>query len=140
MPSKLQERLSSKFQAQFDCLCSKSETVLPKPTPPSPQIPQTPADIPPTTDYCCLALVTDSIEIPDLSKNYIMLAKVMSAGIELSLPLDRCCSASLCSLNHTQHVQQLHPDLKITELTKLVAINVANHLPPLTPPPCFFLL
>ena len=135
LQSKVEEQLSSKFQAQFDSLCSKLETVLPKLTPPTPPTPQPPtpptvsADIPPATDYPLFgmpSLVTDSVEIPDLSKKYIMWAKVKSAGIELSLPLDSCCSVSFCSLNHAQRVQQLHPDLKMTKLTKPVAINVAN--------------
>ena len=71
------------------------------------------------------SLATHSVEIPDLSKKY-MWAKVTSASLELSLPLDSCCSVSLCSLNHAERVQQLHPDLKMTKLTKPVAINVAN--------------
>ena len=54
-----------------------------------------------------------------------MWAKVASARLKLSLPLDSC-SVSLCSLNHAERVQQLHPDLKTTKLTKPVAINVAN--------------
>ncbi len=72
------------------------------------------------------SLFTDTVEIPVLSKKYIMWAKVKSPGIELSLPLDRCCSVSLCSLSHAQHVQQLHPHLKMTKLTSPVAITVAN--------------
>ena len=50
----------------------------------------------------------------------------MSASLELSLALDSCCSVSFCSLNHAERVQQLHPDLKMTKLTKPVAINVAS--------------
>ncbi|CAB4010120.1 retrovirus poly [Paramuricea clavata] len=71
-------------------------------------------------------LSTNSVEIPDLSKKYIMWTKVKSVGVELSLPLDTCCSVSLCSLTHAEHVQQMHLDLKMTKLTKPVAINVAN--------------
>jgi hypothetical protein len=64
------------------------------------------------------SVAADSVEIPDL--------KVKSAGVELSLPLDSCCAVSLCSLIHAERVQQMHPDLKMTKLTKPVAINVAN--------------
>jgi hypothetical protein len=126
--SQLEEKLSSKFQAQFDSLCSKLETVLPNPKPPTP--PTTPADNnPPVSDYPLFGMpsvAADSVEIPDLSKKYVMWAKVKSAGVELSLPLDSCCSVSLCSLIHAERVQQMHPDLKMTKLTKPVAINVAN--------------
>ena len=130
--SQLEDKLSSKFQAQFDSLCSKLESVIPNPTPPtSPPPPPNPTkNKPPPTDYPLFgypmpSLATHSVEIPDLSKKY-MWAKVTSASLELSLPLDSCCSVSLCSLNHAERVQQLHPDLKMTKLTKPVAINVAN--------------
>ena len=131
-PNDLEKKLSSKFQAQFDSLCSKLETVLPKsnPSTPPPTPPATPAsNNPASPDYSLFgmpSLVTDTVGIPDLSKKYIMWAKVKSAGTELSLPLNSCCSVTLCSLSHAQHVQQLHPHLKITRLTKPVAINVAN--------------
>ena len=62
------------------------------------------------------SLPTHSVELPDLSKKHIMWAKVTSASLELSLPL----------LNHVECVQQFHPDLKMTKLTKPVAINVDN--------------
>jgi hypothetical protein len=97
---------------------------------PLPQPPTSPADNnPPASDYPLFGMpsvVADSVEIPDLSKKYIMWTKVKSAGVELSLPLDSCCSVSLCSLIHAERVQQMHPDLKMTKLTKPVAINVAN--------------
>ena len=64
------------------------------------------------------SVAADSVEIPDL--------KVKSDGVELSLPLDSCCAVSLCSLIHAERVQQMHPDLKMTKLTKPVAINVAH--------------
>ena len=126
--SQLEEKLSSKFQAQFDSLCSKLETVLPNPKPRTP--PTTPADnnLPASNHplFGMPSVAADSVEIPDLSKKYIMWAKVKSAGVELSLPLDSRCSVSLCSLIHAERVQQMHPDLKMTKLTKPVAINVAN--------------
>ena len=116
--------------AQFDSLCSKLESVIPNPTPPtSPPPPPTRTENKPSpTDYLLYgmpSLATHSVEIPDLSKKYIMWVKVASARLKLSLPLDSC-SVSPCSLNHAERVQQLHPDLKMTKLTKPVAINVAN--------------
>lgn len=126
-PGNLEKNLASKLQAQFDCLCSKLENVIPKPPPSSPACP--PDSKPPSNDFPLFgmpALVTDSVEVPDLSKKYIMWEKVKSAGIELSLPVDSCCPVSLCSLNHAKRVQESHPELKMTKLAKPVATNVPN--------------
>jgi hypothetical protein len=70
----LEEKLSSEFQAQFDSLYSKLETVLPNRKHPTP--PTIPADNKlPASDYLLFGMpsvAADSVEIPDLSKKYIM--------------------------------------------------------------------
>ena len=70
----LEEKLSSEFQAQFDSLYSKLENVLPNPKHPTP--PTIPVDNKlPASGYLLFGMpsvAADSVEIPDLSKKYIM--------------------------------------------------------------------
>ena len=47
-------------------------------------------------------------------------------GIDLSLPLDSCCSVSLCSLEHAKLMQEKYPSFKWVKLPSPVAIHVAN--------------
>ena len=55
-----------------------------------------------------------------------MWCKVQSGGIDLSLPLDSCCSVSLCSLDHAKHMQAKYPDYKWVKLPSPIPIHVAN--------------
>ena len=42
------------------------------------------------------SVVTNKVDLPNLSNRHIMWCKVKSGGIDISLPLDSCCSVSLC--------------------------------------------
>ena len=55
-----------------------------------------------------------------------MLCKFKSVGINVSLPSDICCSASLCSLKHAKLMQEKCPSLKRVKLSSPVQIDVAD--------------
>ena len=72
------------------------------------------------------SVVTNKVDLPNLSNRHIMWCKVKSGGIDLSLPLDSCCSVSLCSLEHAKLMQEKYPSFKWVKLPSPVAIHVAN--------------
>ena len=72
------------------------------------------------------SLVTHKVDLPNLANKHIMWCKVQSGGIDLSLPLDSCCSVSLCSLDHAKHMQAKYPDYKWVKLPSPIPIHVAN--------------
>ena len=72
------------------------------------------------------SVVTNKVDFPNLSQRHIMWCKVKSGGIDLSLPLDSCCSVSLCSLEHAKLMQEKYPSFKWVKLPSPVAIHVAN--------------
>ena len=51
----------------------------------------------------------------------ILSCQVTSAGKLLQLPLDSCCSVTLCSLDHAQHIHSSRPELKYKKLEKPVS-------------------
>ena len=74
------------------------------------------------------SVVTDKVDLPNLSNRHIMWCKVKSGegGIDISLPLDSCCSVSSCSLKHAKLMQEKYPSFKWVKLSSPVAVHVAN--------------
>ena len=62
----------------------------------------------------------------DLADKYILMAKVMSAGVFLPLPLDSCCSVSLVSQTHVETVVIFNPVLQFTKLEQPIPVSVAG--------------
>lgn len=56
----------------------------------------------------------------------ILSCPVKSAEKEITLPLDSCCSVTLCSLAHAQYVQAKRPELKFRKLDKQVPVQMAD--------------
>ena len=48
------------------------------------------------------------------------------AGKPLQLPLDSCCSVTLCSLDHAQHIQLARPELNYKKLDKPIPVQMAD--------------
>ena len=67
-------------------------------------------------------VVTNKVDLPNLSSRHIMSCKVKSGGIDISLPLDSCCSVSLCSLEHAKLVQAKYPFSKWVKLPSPIPI------------------
>ncbi|KAL9981137.1 hypothetical protein ACROYT_G009801 [Oculina patagonica] len=61
-----------------------------------------------------------------LKERHILWTPVVSAGKKLPLPLDSCCSVSLVSRSHADHVASKCPQLKYQSLEKPVAVSVAD--------------
>ena len=72
------------------------------------------------------SLFTHKADLPNLANKHIMWCKVQSGGIDLSLPLDSCCSVSLCSLEHAKHMQAKYSDYKWVKLPSPIPIHIAN--------------
>ena len=56
----------------------------------------------------------------------ILSCQVTSAGKVLQLPLDSCCSVTLCSLDHAQHIHSARPELKYKKLEKPIPMQMAD--------------
>ena len=56
----------------------------------------------------------------------LMSCQVTSAGKVLQLPLDSCCSVTLCSLDHAQHIHAARPELKYKKLKEPIPVQVAD--------------
>ena len=56
----------------------------------------------------------------------ILSCQVTSVGKVLQLPLDSCCSVTLCSLNHAQHIHSARPELKYKKLEKPIPVQMAD--------------
>ena len=63
---------------------------------------------------------------PDLSNRNIFWTRVKSGGLSLPLPIDSCCSVSLVSGSHTDHLLASQPNLQFTPLSKKIPVSVAN--------------
>ena len=63
---------------------------------------------------------------PDLSNRNILWTRVKSGGLSLPLPIDSCCSVSLVSGSHTDHLLASQPNLQFTPLSKKIPVSVAN--------------
>ena len=55
---------------------------------------------------------------PDLSNRNILRTRVKSGSFSLPLPIDSCCSVSLVSGSHTDHLLASQPNLQFTPLSK----------------------
>ena len=62
----------------------------------------------------------------DLSNRNILWTRVTSGGLSLPLPIDSCCSVSLVSGSHTDHLLASQPNLLFTPLSKKIPVSVAN--------------
>ena len=56
----------------------------------------------------------------------ILTCQVTSAGKVLQVALDSCCSVTLCSLDHAQHVHSARPELKYKKLEQLIPLQMAD--------------
>ncbi|KAJ7378900.1 hypothetical protein OS493_019591 [Desmophyllum pertusum] len=64
-----------------------------------------------------------------LSVNFnrtILSCQVTSAGKRLQLPLDSCCSVTLCNLEHAQFIHSSRPELNYKKLDKHIPVQMAN--------------
>ena len=61
-----------------------------------------------------------------LKDRHILWTPVISAGEQLPLPLDSCCSVSLVSRSHADLVVSKCPQLKYKSLEKPIAVSVAD--------------
>ena len=52
--------------------------------------------------------------------------QVTSAGKQLQLPLDSCCSVTLCSLDHAQLIHSEGPELNYKKLEKPIQVQMAD--------------
>ena len=62
----------------------------------------------------------------DLSQKTILWAKVESAGVAISLPIDSCCSVSLVSEAHANHVMEQCPTLTFERLPTPIPVTVVS--------------
>ena len=56
----------------------------------------------------------------------ILSCQVTSADKVLQFPLDSCCSVTLCSLDHAQHIRAARPELKYKKLEKPIPVQMAD--------------
>lgn len=110
---------------------SSPATPLSEQPPPLLEQPSThPPESPPQTSPYLFSMpaVTDpnSSELSVNLKRTILCCTVTSAGKQLQLPLDSCCSVTLCSLNHAQHIQAMRPELNFKKLEKNVPVQMAD--------------
>ena len=61
-----------------------------------------------------------------LQQRNILWTRVNSGGIDLPLPVDSCCSVSLVSGAHTDHLLKTNSQLKYTPLPDPIPVAVAN--------------
>ena len=64
----------------------------------------------------------------DLSQKNILWAKVESAGVAIPLPIDSCCSVSLVSEAHANHVMKQCPTLTFEHLPTPIPVSPDAHL------------
>ena len=62
----------------------------------------------------------------ELQQRNILWTRVNSGGIDLPLPIDSCCSVSLVSGAHTDHLLKTNSQLKYTPLADPIPVAVAN--------------
>ncbi|KAL9984580.1 hypothetical protein ACROYT_G006890 [Oculina patagonica] len=71
-------------------------------------------------------LPTSSSELSVNLNRTILSCQVTSAGTQLQLPLDSCCSVTLCSLDHAQHIHSARPELNYKKLEKPIPVQMAD--------------
>ena len=62
----------------------------------------------------------------DLSQNNILWSKVESAGVAIPLPIDSCCSVSLVSETHANHIMKQCPILTFERLPTPILFTVVS--------------
>ena len=62
----------------------------------------------------------------NLANRNILWCPVSSAGVSLPLPLDTCCSVSLVSQQHADHILTSRPDLQFSRIEQQVNVSVAS--------------
>ena len=100
----------------------------PHPEPSSSTIPPTPgAHSQPTPPLFSMpALPTSSSELSDNLNRTILSCQVTSAGKQRQLPLDSCCSVTLCSLDHAQLIHSERPELNYKKLEKPFPVQMVD--------------
>ena len=63
---------------------------------------------------------------PNLADQHILWTRVTSGGLSLPLPIDSCCSISLVSGAHTDHLLKTNKNLTYTPLQTPIPVSVAN--------------
>ena len=61
----------------------------------------------------------------NLANRNVLWCPVSSAGVSLPLPLDTCCSVSLVSQQHADHILKSRPDLQFLRIERHVSVSVA---------------
>ena len=117
---------SALLKSIHSLLLSK-ETVASKPadtTPPS--LPGGSQD--PLYSTPAVSLPPKGIKISNLNlaNRNILWCPVFSAGVSLPLPLDTCCSVSLVSQQHADHILKSRPDLQFSRIEQQVNVSVAS--------------
>ena len=74
------------------------------------------------------SVISNTVDLPNLSNQHIMWCKVKSGRIDISLPLDSCCSVSLFSLEHAKLIQEKHPSFTWVKLPFPKPIHVAKQV------------
>ena len=63
---------------------------------------------------------------PHLANKSILWTRIESGGLQLPLPIDSCCSISLVSRAHTDHLLASNSNLKYMPLQDSIPVSVAN--------------
>ena len=71
-------------------------------------------------------ITTSSSELSVNLNRTILSCQVTSAGKQLQLPLDSCCSVTLCSLDHAQLIHSARPELNYKKLEKPIPVQMAD--------------
>ena len=71
-------------------------------------------------------LPTSSSELSVNLNRTILSCQVTSAGKQLQLPLDSCCSVTLCSFDHAPLIHSERPELNYTKLEKPIPVQMAD--------------
>lgn len=73
-------------------------------------------------------LPSEYVAVPSqLKQRHIMWCKVQSSNLTLDMPLDSCCSVSLCSLDHAKRIQEQCPHLSTVRLEQPIPASVADN-------------
>ena len=99
-----------------------------QPEPSSSTTPPTPGALsqPSPPLFSMPTLPTSSSELSVNLNRTILSCQVTSAGKQLQLPLDSCCSVTLCSLDHAQLIHSERPELNYKKLEKPIQVQMAD--------------
>ena len=99
----------------------------PRPEPSSSTTPPTPGPHSQLTPplFSMPTLPTTSSELTVNLNRTILSCQVTSAGKQLQLPLDSCCSITLCSIDHAQLIHSERPELNYKKLEKPIPVQMA---------------